>query len=122
MHIDDGRAFLERTDRTYDTVIFALPDSLTLVAGSGPLRLESYLFTAQALQAVRGAPRAPAASFAMYNSYREPWLVDRYAAHRRRRPSGTAVRRPRRRRQQRGDRRRRSTRPPGLQTPPRSAP
>ena len=33
VHIDDGRAFLERTDSKYDLILFALPDSLTLVSG-----------------------------------------------------------------------------------------
>jgi SAM-dependent methyltransferase len=79
VHVDDGRAWLERTNRTYDTVILALPDSLTLVAGSSQIRLESYLFTSEALQAVHRRLR-PGGVFAMYNSYREPWLVDRYAA------------------------------------------
>ena len=36
VHINDGRAFLERTDTKYDLIIFALPDSLTLVAGDEP--------------------------------------------------------------------------------------
>ena len=31
VHIDDGRAFLERTRTSYDLILFALPDSLTLV-------------------------------------------------------------------------------------------
>ena len=30
VHINDGRAFLERTDKPYDLILFALPDSLTL--------------------------------------------------------------------------------------------
>jgi SAM-dependent methyltransferase len=77
VHIDDGRAFLQRTDRTYDTIIFALPDSLTLVAGASQIRLESYLFTLQAMQAVHAHLR-PDGIFAMYNSYREDWLVGRY--------------------------------------------
>ena len=79
VHIDDGRAWLQRTDRTYDTIILALPDSLTLVAGSGQVRLESYLFTAEALRAMRAHLR-PGGMFAMYNLYRQAWLVDRYAA------------------------------------------
>ena len=33
MYVDDGRAFLERTHATYDVILFALPDSLTLVSG-----------------------------------------------------------------------------------------
>jgi hypothetical protein len=77
-HVDDGRAFLERTDTKYDLILFALPDSLTLVSGASALRLESYLFTEQALTAARDHLSAGGA-FAMYNFYREGWLVDRLA-------------------------------------------
>jgi SAM-dependent methyltransferase len=76
--IDDGRAFLERTNNTYDLIIFALPDSLTLLAGQSALRLESYLFTEQAFEAARDH-LAPGGIFAMYNFYREQWLADRLA-------------------------------------------
>jgi SAM-dependent methyltransferase len=78
VHIDDGRAFLERTDRRYDLINFALPDSLTLVQGQSALRLESYLFTREALEAVRDHLK-PGGVFSMYNYYREDWLVARYA-------------------------------------------
>jgi SAM-dependent methyltransferase len=78
VHIDDGRAFLERSHTRYDLVVFALPDSLTLVAGASSLRLESYLFTVEAMKAVR-AHLAPGGAFAMYNFYRENWLVGRLA-------------------------------------------
>ena len=78
VHIDDGRAFLERTDAKYDLILFALPDSLTLVSGHSSLRLESYLFTTQAMEAARRRLK-PGGAFAMYNFYREPWLVDRLA-------------------------------------------
>ncbi|MCI0686420.1 MAG: methyltransferase domain-containing protein [Sporichthyaceae bacterium] len=77
-HVDDGRAFLERTDTNYDLILFALPDSLTLVSGASSLRLESYLFTEQAFQAARDHLK-PGGAFAMYNFYREGWLVDRLA-------------------------------------------
>jgi SAM-dependent methyltransferase len=76
--IADGRAFLERTDSKYDLIIFALPDSLTLVAGQSALRLESYLFTKQAFESARDH-LAPGGAFAMYNYYREQWLADRLA-------------------------------------------
>lgn len=33
-HTDDGRAFLQRSDTRYDLILFALPDSLTLVNGA----------------------------------------------------------------------------------------
>ncbi len=77
-HVDDGRAFLERTDTKYDLILFALPDSLTLVSGASALRLESYLFTEQAMTAARDHLNTGGA-FAMYNFYREGWLVDRLA-------------------------------------------
>ncbi|MBA3523957.1 MAG: spermidine synthase [Geodermatophilaceae bacterium] len=77
-HVNDGRAFLEGTDTQYDLILFALPDSLTLVSGASALRLESYLFTEQAMQSAR-EHLAPGGAFAMYNFYRETWLVDRLA-------------------------------------------
>lgn len=76
LHIDDGRAYLGRTDATYDLILFALPDSLTLVSGASQLRLESYLFTAEAMEAARDHLK-PGGGFAMYNHYRESWLVGR---------------------------------------------
>ncbi|MEO6834366.1 MAG: spermidine synthase [Candidatus Tumulicola sp.] len=78
VHINDGRAFLERTPNRYDLILFALPDSLVLVSGQSSLRLESYLFTVEAMRAAR-AHLNPGGAFGMYNYYREKWLIDRYA-------------------------------------------
>jgi SAM-dependent methyltransferase len=78
IHIADGREFLEHTGRAYDLIVFALPDSLTLVSGQASLRLESYLFTREAMATAR-AHLKPGGSFSMYNFYRETWLVDRLA-------------------------------------------
>jgi SAM-dependent methyltransferase len=77
-HVNDGRAFLESTDKKYDLILFALPDSLTLVSGASQIRLESFLFTRQAMESVRRHLK-PDGAFAMYNYYREPWLIDRLA-------------------------------------------
>jgi hypothetical protein len=77
-YVNDGRAFLEQTDARYDLIIFALPDSLTLVAGQSSIRLESFLFTREAIATAR-RHLAPGGAFTMYNFYRERWLVDRYA-------------------------------------------
>jgi Spermine/spermidine synthase domain len=77
VHIDDGRAFLERTGTHYDLILFALPDSLTLLAGQSNLRLENYLFTIEAMRSAR-AHLQPHGTFTMYNYY-EPFLLDRYA-------------------------------------------
>src|SRR4029078_13341913 len=73
-----GRAFLEQTDNRYDLIIFALPDSLTLVSGQSAVRLESCLFTLQAMEAAHDH-LTPDGVFSMYNFYREPWLLDRLA-------------------------------------------
>jgi SAM-dependent methyltransferase len=78
VHITDGRAFLEQTKKTFDLILFALPDSLTLVSGQSALRLESYLFTIESMRTAR-AHLKPNGAFAMYNYYREQWLVDRLA-------------------------------------------
>jgi predicted membrane-bound spermidine synthase len=74
--VDDGRAFLQRSNRRYDLILFALPDSLTLVAGQSSIRLESYLFTEEAIRSARDH-LAERGAFAMYNYYRERWLVHR---------------------------------------------
>jgi hypothetical protein len=76
--VADGRSFLERTNNTYDLIMLALPDSLTLVSGQGSVRLESFLFTLEAIEAARDH-LAPDGAFAMYNYYREAWLLDRFA-------------------------------------------
>ena len=57
-YINDGRAFLRTTDKKYDLVVFALPDSLTLVSQAANVRLESFLFTEQAF-AVGRATTSP---------------------------------------------------------------
>jgi hypothetical protein len=72
--INDGRAFLRTTANRYDLVVFALPDSLTLVSSTANLRLESFLFTEEAFAAVR-EHLAPDGAFVLYNYYREPWLI-----------------------------------------------
>src|SRR6202521_6120840 len=77
-YVNDGRAFLEQTTRRYDLILFALPDSLTLVSGQASLRLESYLFTAEAAATARAHLR-PDGVFAEYNFFRQEWLVDRLA-------------------------------------------
>ncbi len=76
--VDDGRAFLRRAESKYDLVVFALPDSLTLVSTSANLRLESYLFTSEAFASVRDR-LAPDGIFVMYNYYREAWLPQKMA-------------------------------------------
>jgi hypothetical protein len=75
-YVNDGRAFLRTTTKQYDLVIFALPDSLTLVSSTGNIRLESFLFTVEAFASVRDHLNSDGV-FVLYNYYREPWLVEK---------------------------------------------
>jgi SAM-dependent methyltransferase len=77
-HENDGRAYLRGTDERYDLVIFALPDSLTLISSTANIRLESFLFTEQAFAAVRDHLK-PDGIFVLYNYYREDWLIAKLA-------------------------------------------
>jgi SAM-dependent methyltransferase len=76
VHVNDGRAFLNSNTGTYDLVIYALTDSLTLVSSTPGVRLESFLFTDESLAQARDH-LAGDGVFVMYNLYREPWLVTR---------------------------------------------
>jgi SAM-dependent methyltransferase len=78
-HLNDGRAFLRTTDKRYDLVVFALPDSLTLVSSTANLRLESFLFTEEAFRSVR-EHLTDDGIFVLYNYYREPWLIEKLDA------------------------------------------
>ena len=73
-YVDDGRAFLRSSNERYDLIVFALPDSLTLVSTSANLRLESFLFTREAFASARDH-LAASGIFVLYNYYRQPWLL-----------------------------------------------
>ncbi|MGH2379066.1 MAG: spermidine synthase [Candidatus Limnocylindria bacterium] len=77
--VADGRAHLRTTDATYDLIVFALTDSLTLVTNTANLRLESFLFTREAFADARDRLR-PNGVMVLYNHYRETWLISRYVA------------------------------------------
>jgi SAM-dependent methyltransferase len=73
-YVDDGRAFLRSSSERYDLIVFALPDSLTLVSTSANIRLESFLFTREAFASARDH-LVPDGVFVLYNYYRQPWLL-----------------------------------------------
>jgi spermidine synthase len=78
IHLDDGRSFVRKTDRKYDLIVYALVDSLVLHSGYSSLRLESFLFTEQAFRDIKTRLK-PGGVFAMYNYYRQGWVVGRLA-------------------------------------------
>src|SRR5438874_10460831 len=78
VHVDDGRSFLRKSTDTYDLIIFALPDSLTLTSQFSSLRLESFLFTEQSFREAR-AHLTSNGAIVLYNYYREDWLLRKLA-------------------------------------------
>ena len=78
VHLDDGRSFARNTERKYDLAVYALVDSLVLHSGYSSLRLENFLFTREALEDVKRTLK-PDGVFAMYNFYRQGWVVARLA-------------------------------------------
>jgi SAM-dependent methyltransferase len=77
VHLNDGRNFLKSgSNKQYDLIVYALVDSLVLHSGYSNIRLESYLFTKQAMDDVRKRLR-PGGVFVMYNYFRQGWIVSR---------------------------------------------
>src|SRR5438132_8148252 len=78
-YLDDGRHYLRTTGHKYDLVEYALVDSLVLHSGYANIRLESYLFTEQALIDIKRVLK-PDGVFVTYNFFRQGWVVERVAA------------------------------------------
>jgi hypothetical protein len=51
--IDDARSFLNKSDQTYDLVVFGLLDSHTLLSGFSSVRLDSYVYTLESFERVK---------------------------------------------------------------------
>ena len=79
IHVEDARSFMERSNREYDLIVFALPDSLVLATSMSSLRLESFLFTQEAFEAVQRL-LGDDGLFVLYNYYRSDWLVSKIAS------------------------------------------
>lgn len=76
--IADGREFLRNSLKSYDLIIFALPDSIIRLSPMSNVRLESYLFTIESFEDVKKHLK-PNGNFIMYNQYPWPWLKVRLA-------------------------------------------
>jgi SAM-dependent methyltransferase len=76
IHLNDGRNYLKSSKKQYDLIVYALVDSLVLHSSYSNIRLESYLFTKQAMDDVRKRLR-PNGVFVMYNYFRQGWIVSR---------------------------------------------
>jgi SAM-dependent methyltransferase len=52
-HVQDARAFIRYTQNRYDLIIFGLLDSHTMLSGVSGVRLDSYVYTVNALREAR---------------------------------------------------------------------
>lgn len=75
---NDGRAFMERPDGSYDLVIYALPDSLASFSNLSNIRLESFLFTVESFEQAASLLNDDGV-LVLYNYYRRDWLVEKLA-------------------------------------------
>lgn len=73
----DGRSFLLNTNKKYDLIIYGVIDSLTLMGNFSSVRLESFLFTKEALADVKRRLK-PGGNFVFYNLMVENWLSMRF--------------------------------------------
>jgi SAM-dependent methyltransferase len=76
IQLDDGRSFVRKAPSRYDLISYAVVDSLALHSSYSSVRLESFLFTEQAFRDIK-AKLKPGGVFAMYNFYRQGWVVSR---------------------------------------------
>jgi len=54
IYVDDARAFLKKTEKKYDLIVYGLLDAHTLLSGkSGGIRLDSYVYTTEAFRDAR---------------------------------------------------------------------
>ena len=50
VYVDDARAFLKKTKKKYDLIVFAYLDSSTLLSSFSSLRLDNYVYTVESFQ------------------------------------------------------------------------
>jgi len=71
LHIDDARAFLRKTTRAYDLIIFGTLDSQTLLSGMSSVRLDNYVYTVESFASARTALKADGTLLAYHMSAKQ---------------------------------------------------
>jgi hypothetical protein len=74
--VSDGRHVLRNAPRKYDLIVYALVDSLALHSCYSSVRLESFLFTREAMEDVKTHLKENGI-FAVYNQFRQGWVATR---------------------------------------------
>lgn len=76
--VDDGRAFMERTQTHYDLIVMGLADSHTLSSNLTNLRLDHYLYTQESLTQARKILKPDGILILSFEAPR-PWIGQRLA-------------------------------------------
>jgi len=74
--VDDARAFLERSDKTYDLIAFGFLDSHRLFSSMSSIRLENYLYTVENIQNIQKHLKEGGVLAITYTVH-EQWIADR---------------------------------------------
>jgi len=78
-HLADARAFMRRTDKRYDLVLFGLLDSHTQQSEYANMRIDNYVYTEESLREARGLLSANGVLFLKFQVDRD-WLGQRLYA------------------------------------------
>lgn len=73
VYVNDGRAFLETTKKTYDIVVMGLADSHALSSSLTNVQLDNYLYTLEALRRVKTVLKPDGILFLSFEVTR-PWI------------------------------------------------
>lgn len=74
--LDDARAYLKRSTRKYDVIVFGTLDSQTLLSGMSSVRLDNYVYTLEAFKAARDHLK-PTGSLIVYHMSGAPFIESR---------------------------------------------
>jgi spermidine synthase len=77
-HLDDARAFMKRTDKRYDLVLFGLLDSHTQQSEYANMRIDNYVYTEESLREARNLLSPNGVLFLKFYVDRD-WLGQRLA-------------------------------------------
>lgn len=74
LHVDDARAFLRKTTRKYDVIVFGTLDSQTLLSGMSSVRLDNYVYTRESFAAAR-ARLKDSGTLIVYHLSGDPYIA-----------------------------------------------
>lgn len=77
--VDDGRSFLRESSEEFDLVLFATLDSHGLLSGASNIRMESFVYTEESIQAARDRVAPGGRLVLLFGAFREDVQYRQYA-------------------------------------------